>query len=273
MSKIFANRWVLVTGASSGLGEELAKRLAQHGAHLVLTARREERLQNLAADLKRVNGIDSLVIPADLSRPDGAEALLAKLAERRVPIAHLVNNAGFGSAGAFAELEPARESAMVELNIGAVVRLTRALIGPMLHAGEGGVLNVASTAGFQPVPFMATYAATKAFVTSFTLALAAELDGTGVRVMALCPGPVPTEFQATAGFSRPALPFAVLSPNRTIVRALAAYERGDHLYTPGLVNGAHALAARLLPPRLLSQAAARAMRRLGRAPAKLATKS
>jgi short-subunit dehydrogenase len=273
MSKIFADRWVLVTGASSGLGEEIAKRLAQHGAHLVLTARREDRLRNLGADLKRVNGIDALVIPADLARPDGPDQVLAALAERRIAITHLVNNAGFGSAGAFAELDAERESAMVELNVGAVVRLTRALVGPMIRAGEGGVLNVASTAGFQPVPFMATYAATKAFVVSFTLALAAELAGTGVRAMALCPGPVPTEFQAAAGFSRPALPFAVLSPNRTIRRALAAYERGEHLCTPGLVNGAQALAARLLPQGVVTWAAARTMRRLGRGPSKLIARS
>jgi short-subunit dehydrogenase len=273
MRKIFADRWVLVTGASSGLGEELAKRLAEQGAHLVLTARREERLRNLASDLKRVNGIDALVIPADLAHPDGAGTVLRTLAERRVAITHLVNNAGFGSAGAFADLDPERENAMVELNVGAVVRLTRALLGPMIRAGEGGVLNVASTAGFQPVPFMATYAATKAFVTSFTLALAAELHGTGVRAMALCPGPVPTEFQATAGFSRQALPFAALTPNRTIRRGLEAYERGEHLCTPGLVNGAQAFASRLLPQGLLTWAAARTMRRLGRAPAKLVAKT
>jgi short-subunit dehydrogenase len=273
MRKIFTDRWVLVTGASSGLGEEFAKRLAHDGAHLVLTARRADRLENLAADLKRVNGTDALVIPADLARPDGADVILTTLRERGVVINHLVNNAGFGSAGAFAELDPARESAMIELNVGAVVRLTRGLLGPMIATGDGGVLNVASTAGLQPVPFMATYAASKAFLVSFTLALAAELEGSGVRAMALCPGPVPTGFQAAAGFQRPALPFAVLSPNRTIVSALAAYERGEHLYTPGLVNGIQALAARMVPPSILTWAAARTMRRLGRAPAKLAAKT
>jgi short-subunit dehydrogenase len=272
MRKVFENRWVLVTGASSGLGEELAKRLAQHGAHLVLTARREDRLENLAADLRRVNGTETVVIPADLARPDGAERVLSALGERNITISHLVNNAGFGSAGAFSELDAERESAMVELNVGAVVRLTRGLLGPMLRAADGGVLNVASTAGLQPVPFMATYSASKAFVLSFTLALAAELEGTGVRAMALCPGPVQTGFQAAAGFQRPALPFAVLTPNRTIRGALAAYERGEHVYTPGLVNGVQALAARVLPHGVLTWAATRTMRRLGRAPAKLTSK-
>lgn len=271
MSALFANRWVLVTGASSGLGEELAKRLAQRGAHLVLTARREERLQNLASDLMRVNGTRAEVIGADLSQPDGAERLLRALRERELHVSHLVNNAGFGSAGAFTELDPARESAMIELNVASVVRLTRGLVGGMVAARDGGILNVASTAAFQPVPFMATYAATKAFVVSFTLALAAELESSGLRVMALCPGPVHTGFQAAAGFERPALPLAVLSPNRTIERALAAYERGERLYTPGLVNGVQSLAARVLPQGLVTWAAARTMRRLGRAP-KLAAK-
>jgi uncharacterized protein len=272
MSVLFADRWVLVTGASSGLGEELAKRLAQRGAHLVLAARREDRLRRLAADLTRVNGTRAEVIVSDLSRPEGADEVLRALRTRDLRITHLINNAGFGSAGAFAELDAARESAMVELNVASLVRLTRGLIGPMLAAREGGVLNVASTAGLQPVPFMATYAASKAFVVSFTLALAAELKGSGVRAMALCPGPVPTEFQAAAGFERPALPLAVLTANRTIESALAAYERGEQLHTPGLVNGVQSLAARVLPHRVVTWAAARTMRRLGRATAKLPAK-
>jgi len=225
VSSIFHRRWALVTGASSGLGEEFAKQLAHRGANLVLTSRSEQRLVNLAADLTRVNGIETRVVVADLSAPDGAARLLRAVHELQLPITHLLNNAGFGSAGAFAELDAERESALVELNVAALVRLTRGLIGPMLARREGGVLNVASTAGFQPVPFMATYAASKAFVVSFTLALASELDGTGVRAMALCPGPVQTGFQAAAGFARPALPLAVLSTRKTIEGALAAYER------------------------------------------------
>ena len=272
MTTAFKNRWVLVTGASSGLGEELAKQLARRGANLVLTARTGPRLENLAADLRRVNGIETRVVPMDLARPEGAPNLLDALQRLPGPITHLINNAGFGSAGAFAELDAERESAMVELNVGAVVRLTRALLGPMVEAGDGGVLNVASTAGFQPVPYMATYGATKAFVVSFTLALASELEGTGVRAMALCPGPVHTGFQAAAGFTRAALPIAVLSAQRTIEGALAAYERGEQTHTPGVVNGVQSLAARLLPRGVVTWAAARTMRRLGRAPAKLPAK-
>lgn len=272
MNHPFANHWVLVTGASSGLGEEFAKRLAQRGANLVLTARTGERLERLAADLARVNGIEARVVTADLAHPEGAARVLAFVRELGVPIAHLVNNAGVGSSGAFTDLDPERESAIVEVNAGALVRLTRGLLGPMVLAGRGGVLNVASTAGLLPVPFMATYGASKAFVVSFTLALATELEGTGVRAMALCPGPVHTGFQAAAGFERPALPLAVLSPNATVERALAAYERGERVYTPGVVNGLQSIASRVLPRRVLTWATARTLERLGRVPGKLPAK-
>jgi uncharacterized protein len=266
MTEFFRRRWVLVTGASSGLGTELCRQLARRGANVVLTARSEPRLDELARDLTRVNGVETRVIPADLSRADGASVLVAKLGELGITVLHLVNNAGIGSAGAFGELDAERESAMVELNVASVVRLTRALLGPMLAARDGGVLNVASTVAFQPVPYMATYGASKAFVLSFTLALASELEGTGVRAMALCPGPVRTGFQAAAGIARPGIPLAVLSATRTIERALDAYERGDRVFTPGLVNGLQTTAARLLPTSLTTWAAKRTMLRLGRAP-------
>jgi short-subunit dehydrogenase len=269
MRTLFENRWALVTGASSGLGAELARRLAEHGAHLVLTARSRDRLDDLATDLARVNGIQTRVVCADLARPEGTDALLAGVRELGVSIAHLVNNAGFGSAGAFAELDAARESAMVELNVAALVRLTRALLPAMVRAREGGVLNVASTVAFQPVPYMATYAATKAFVVSFTTALATELEGSGVRAMALCPGPVHTGFQTAAGIARPGLPIAVLSAQRTVAEALEAYLRGERLFVPGIVNALQVRATRLLPTALTTWAAKRTMQRLGRAPKRL----
>jgi short-subunit dehydrogenase len=266
MSQFFERSWALVTGASSGLGTELCRQLAQRGANLVLTARSESRLEELARDLTRVNGVEACVLAADLSRPEGASDLATRVQALGVPLRHVVNNAGIGSSGFFGDLDPERESAMVELNVASVVRLTRALLPSLLAARAGGVLNVASTVAFQPVPYMATYGATKAFVVSFTLALASELEGTGVRAMALCPGPVRTGFQAAAGIARPGLPVAILSASDTVERALDAYERGERLFTPGLVNGLQTRAARWLPTSLTTWAAKRTMLRLGRAP-------
>ncbi len=260
----FSGRWALVTGASSGLGTEMARSLARRGANLILTARSESRLEEIASDLGRVNGIAARAIPADLSEPGGAMRLLEQVAALGVPVNLLVNNAGFGSAGPLATREAEREAAMVRLNVEAVVSLTRGLLCPMLEARRGGVINVASTAGFQPVPYMATYAATKAFVLSFTLALATELEGSGVHAMAFCPGPVRTGFQAAAGLERPGLGVAVLSATRTVEGALHAYERGRTLYVPGVVNAAQTLAARVVPRGVLSWATVRAMRRWGR---------
>jgi len=266
MQHLFEGRWTLVTGASSGLGAELCRQLAERGSHLILTARSTERMERLASDLKRVNGVEARVIPGDLATARGAAELVEGVRRFGAHVSHLVNNAGFGSAGSFAELDAARESAMVELNIASVVRLTRALLPAMLAAHDGGVLNVASTVAFQPVPYMATYAATKAFVVSFTQALASELKGSGVRAMALCPGPVHTGFQAAAGIAHPAVPLAVLTPRRTVERALDAYERGETLFVPGVVNDLQTKVARLLPTRLTTWAAKRTMKRLGRAP-------
>jgi short-subunit dehydrogenase len=146
-----------------------------------------------------------------------------------------------------------------------VITLTRGLLPRMVERRRGGVVNVASTAAFQPVPYMATYGATKAFVVSFTLALATELEGTGVKAMALCPGPMRTGFQAAAGIPRPGLRAAELTAVETVERGLAAYERGERLFVPGFVNGAQRVGTTLLPNRLLTWATARAMKRWGRA--------
>jgi short-subunit dehydrogenase len=264
MSAPLAGSWALVTGASSGIGAALARGLAHRGAHLVLTARSKDRLTDLAVDLRRVNGIQAHVIAVDLARPDGPSQLLARTLELGRSIDHLVNNAGFGSSGRLAELDAAREDDMVHLNVGAVVTLTRALLPSMIARGSGGVLNVASTAAFQPVPFMATYAASKAFVLSFTQALTAELSGTGVHAMALCPGPVPTGFQSAAGFTRAGLSLAVLSAERTAESALDAYARRESVYVPGIVNTAQSIVSRLAPDRLVAWVTVRAMRRWGR---------
>jgi uncharacterized protein len=265
VSGSFSKSWVLVTGASSGLGAEMARIFARKGANLILSARSRDRLEELAADLGRVNGVEARVLAEDLSAHGGVGRLLAAVSELGVEVEHLVNNAGFGTSGAFTTLTPEREADMVRLNVESIVTLTRGLLPPMLERGRGGVINVASTAAFQPVPYMATYGASKAFVLSFTLALATELQGTGVTAMALCPGPVRTGFQAAAGIPRPGLRAAELSAVTTVERGIAAYERGERVFVPGFVNGAQRLGTALLPNRLLTWATARAMKRWGRA--------
>jgi uncharacterized protein len=264
VSSLFSKSWVLVTGASSGLGAEMARFLARKGANLILTARSQDKLKELAADLERVSGVEARVVAEDLSLHGGAGRLLAAVEGLGVEVEHLVNNAGFGTSGSFAAMTPEREAAMVRLNVESIVTLTRGLLPRMIERGRGGVINVASTAAFQPMPYMATYGATKSFVVSFTLALATELEGTGVRAMALCPGPVRTGFQAAAGIPRPGLRAAELTAMQTVERGLAAYERGEQRYVPGFVNGAQRVGSALLPNRLLTWATARAMKRWGR---------
>jgi len=192
----------LVTGASAGLGVEYARLFAADKHDVVLVARRRDRLDALAAELSTTHGISAHVIAADLGTSDGATALVAELRTRGLDIEFLVNCAGFGSNGRFAELDSARELEMVQLNITALVTLTRALLPPMIARGRGRVLNIGSTAGFQAGPFMAVYYASKAFVNLFTEGLAYELHGTGVTATVSCPGATATEFAERAGNER-----------------------------------------------------------------------
>jgi len=262
---VFGGTTALVTGASSGLGEEFARELARRHANLVLSARSREKLERLAADLARVNGVKVDVIAKDLSEPDGALHLTRELKTRGIVVDHLINNAGFGSAGRFETTDVEREAQMVRVNCESVVVLTRALLRGMLDRKRGGVLNVASTAAHQPTPFMATYGASKAFVLSFTLALAEELRGTGVHALALCPGPIPTGFQAAANIpSNAVLSIAKLDPHTVVECALDAYARHAVLKTPGLVNRAQTLAVKMLPRSLIVRAARLTMTKLGR---------
>jgi uncharacterized protein len=263
--KLFEDAWVLVTGASSGLGEEFARQLAQAGANLILSARSQPALERLALDLARVAGVKTHALSADLAEPDGARQLCAAVDTLGVPVQHLINNAGFGAAGPFVSSDARAQSDMVRVNAESVTTLCRHFAPRMVAVGRGGMLNVASTAGHQPVPYMATYAASKAFVMSFSLALAAELRSSGVRVMALCPGPVPTGFQERAGVDHARLfRLAVLSRAETVEQALQAYARGKDLFVPGRINRAQTLAAKLLPRPLLTWGALRASERMGR---------
>ena len=187
----------LVTGASSGLGSEFAKLCAAGGYDVVLLARRATRLDQLAADLAKAHGVKARALAADLSDPDAPPAIFAQLSG--TPIDILINNAGFGMRGPFAETDWARDTCLMQVNMVALAHLTRLFLPEMISRRSGRVLNVASTAAFVPGPFMALYYASKAFVLSLSEALANEVQGTGVSVTVLCPGPTTTEFAQSAG--------------------------------------------------------------------------
>jgi hypothetical protein len=223
----------LVTGASSGIGEAFARRLARDAHDLVIVARSAGALEALAGELRAEHGAGVECLPADLTVP----AELARV-EARVraapPIDLVVNNAGFGSAGAFAEQDVEREEEQVRLNAIALLRLTHAALAAMLPRRRGGIVNVSSLAGMGPYPFTATYGATKAFVNSLTEALAEELRGSGVRVQALCPGFTRTRFQERAGVDPETVPrFAWMTPEAVVDASLAALARGEVVCVPG----------------------------------------
>lgn len=194
------NETVLITGASSGIGLEMARCAAAEGSNLILVARREERLRNLAAELAEQHGVTARVMVRDLEDPDSPRAIVDELDGMQVEV--LVNNAGFGARGPFAETRLVDQIAMLRVNVEALTHLTRLMLPAMLERGRGGVINVASTAGFQPGPYMSVYYASKAYVLSLSEALAEETKGTGVTVTCLAPGPTRTEFQQRAGAKR-----------------------------------------------------------------------
>ena len=187
---------VLITGASSGIGRELARLYASDGAGLVLIARSEDKLRQLADELCANYGAGAQVVPTDLSRPASPREIVEALAQRHIDVDVLVNNAGFGARGSVAEIGVERQLEMIEVNVAALTQLTALLLPGMLERRRGAILNVASTAAFQPGPNWAVYCATKAYVLSFTEALAEEVRGSGVRVSCLAPGPTDTGFAA-----------------------------------------------------------------------------
>lgn len=255
------SRLAVVTGASSGIGEAFARALAQRGYDLVLCARRKERLEALAEELRNSHSTVVYIVPADLANPAGVDDLLQAIESLGTPADLLINNAGFGSYGVFHRLPLARELAMVDLNVRALVALTGSLLPGMIATGKGTIIQIASTTSFQPVPYMAVYGATKSFVLSFSEAIAQECAGTGVRVLTVCPGHTPTEFQQVSG--------AHARPTRTtsqtaedVVReALVALDRpkGPVVVT-GWPNRVTTQLPRFVPRRWLGWAIERAFR-------------
>ena len=242
----------VVTGASAGIGRELADILAREGHDLVLVARREGELKALADELQQRHGAASTVAAVDLSQPDAADQVLAAVGvDTAVDV--LVNNAGFGGHGAFAERPRADELRMLAVNVTALTDLTRVLLPGMVTRGRGRILNVGSTAAFQPGPFMAVYYATKAYVLSFSQAIAEETRGTGVTVTCLCPGVTTTEFQQVAGVENVPLTQGPLSMTARAVAeaAYAGMMRGRLIVIPGVHNKLGAQATRLAPRQVM----------------------
>src|SRR4051794_32676066 len=244
----------LITGASSGIGLELAREAARDGHDLVLVARNRERLDTVARGLAEKYGVRVSVIARDLAHPDAAADLESELSGRGVAVDVLVNNAGFGVYGFFAQTRIEDELEMIEVNVSALTRLTKTFLRGMLERRRGWILNVASTAAFQPGPIMAVYYATKAYVLSFTEALASEVSGTGVHVTALCPGPTRTEFQQRAGFKPiPLLKTPLVLTAADVARAgWQGMKRGQRIVVPGPANRLLVQALRVTPRRLVT---------------------
>lgn len=252
-------KWALVTGASAGIGYELAEQLAADGAHLVLTARRTDRLQKLAADLSAKHGIHVEVFTADLTCPEAPPEILAFTNRKGLEIELLVNNAGFGAFGYIHDIPESRLLEMVQVNCSAVVHLTRLYAAPMVQRRHGDILIVASTAAFQAVPFNSAYAATKAFDLIFAEGISEELRPFGVNVCALCPGPTTTEFQRVA--NQPDRAFKVAETAEKVARTgLEGLAKGKTTVISGAMNRFMMEAERLAPRRFVARAAAKMMR-------------
>jgi uncharacterized protein len=249
----------LITGASSGIGEAFARALAARGESLLLVARSEEKLITLCNELGRANNVNCQHVAVDLTADGACARLFAETKERGLEIETLINNAGFGSMGEFASLPIERELNMIELNVRALVELSHLFLAAMLERKRGAIINVASTAAFQPVPFMATYAATKAFVLSFSEALWEENRKRGVKILALCPGVTETNFFAAGEMARP--PFrSSQTPDEVVATALRALEQNRSHVISGWHNYALAEAQRLVTRSFVARFIGKTMR-------------
>jgi uncharacterized protein len=256
--------WALVTGASSGIGEAFARALAARGMNVVLVARSAGRLDALAAEIEAAFPVRARAVPSDLTVPGAPARVWAEASAEGRRVELLVNNAGFGLHGAFHALPLAEQSRMVQLNCTVVLELAHHAIGHMRARGSGAVVNVASIVAFQPVPQMAAYAATKAFVLSLSEALAEECRGSGVTVQALCPGPTPTGFQAVAGNRVAPGQAGYRTAEQVVEAALRGLDGGRRRVVPGLPNRLATAASRLLPIGLSARLAGMIARRQGR---------
>jgi uncharacterized protein len=239
--------WALITGASAGIGLELARVFAEHDFNLVLVARDAQRLNRLAAELKSAHQIQTQVLTQDLSDPQAAARIFEQVREKQISV--LVNNAGFGAYGQFLDTDLSIQTAMMQVNMTALVELTQLFARPMVERRQGRILNVASTAAFQPGPLLSVYYASKAFVYSFTYALADELAGTGVTATALCPGMTKTEFQERAHLAENGR-WPLMSARSVAEKGYAGLMKGKRVVIPGLMNQVSSFIAKRAPARL-----------------------
>ncbi|PWT90976.1 MAG: hypothetical protein C5B55_08860 [Blastocatellia bacterium] len=249
----------LITGASSGIGAAFARKLAARGRNVFLVSRSEETLIAICNELGRIGGVRAQYLAIDVTQKDAPAILFEETQKRGLEIDTLINNAGFGSMGDFDRLDVNRELEIIDLNVKALVALTHKFLAPMRERKQGTIINVASTAGFQPVPFMATYAATKAFVISFSEALWEENRAHGVHVMALCPGVTETNFFAASQMDRPPMRSAQ-TPEEVVDTALRGLRRKKNLIVSGWVNLAMVEAERFVPRTWILKVAGNALR-------------
>lgn len=257
--------YALVTGASYGIGEEYAWQLAARGWSLILVARSQDRLAQLRTDLmNEYADIDVLCVSSDLTAPGAAAELFQKTQAANLEIALLINNAGFGAFGEFSSIDRGRQRQMLDLNIAALVELTHLYLQPMVKHGAGGVINIASVAGFAPLPYSAVYAATKAFVVSFSQALYEEARQHGVQVMVVNPGSTETNFFQVAGESAFANSSSMQTAEQVVKESLRAFDRGRRSITTGSTNRLLVLAMGLIPRSLITVVVGKKMRQMKR---------
>jgi short-subunit dehydrogenase len=251
---------VLVTGASYGIGESFARRLAGDGASVIVTARSRDRLDAMAGELRSRHGAEVGVIEADLGRPSAPEEIFRATEGRGRQVDLLINNAGFGAVGDFADIALERQLEMIQVNVTALVALSHLFLQPMIKRRAGAIIQVASTASFQGVPYSSTYAATKAFILNFSEGLWAEGRNHGVRVMALCPGPTATHFQMVAGTARLRDPAKMQTPEEVVEAGLTALAQNRSVAISGFGNKLMIGAERLVSRNFVTRMAAKMYR-------------
>lgn len=251
----------LITGASSGIGEAFARRLAADGYDLFLVARSEDKLRSLCSELKDKHSINADFFAIDLSKNDSDAAMFSETERRGIEIGLLINNAGFGSMGDFAELPVERELEMIELNIRALVGLTHRYLAGMRKRKSGTIINVSSAAGFQPIPFMATYAASKSFVTAFSEAIAEENRPFGIQVLALCPGSTKTNFFDASSIDRVTQAKGQQTTEEVVETAISAMNGKRSKIVSGWTNYLVAVATNFVPNSLIAKTLAKGLRK------------